>query len=135
MREYIALNHGFDADHVCWFSSGSPGSPQPTIASSVVSSLRYQSPRMYCENPSSIPAMSGLLSGPFCPVTTSPPYSFARNALYEAGSLKMFALVIELLGWTVRSPHATVATSTAAAFASHFVDGLNIYPSLLLVAW
>jgi hypothetical protein len=47
----------------------------------------------------------------------------------------MLALVIELFGWTVRSPHAAVATNMAAAVASHFVVGLNIYASLLLVAW
>src|SRR6202022_1549168 len=52
-----------------------------------------------------------------------------RNDLYDAGSLKMLALVIELFGSTVRLPHAMLTASRTAAVASDFVVSLNIYVS------
>jgi hypothetical protein len=48
------------------------------------------------------------------------------NAWYEAGSLKMLALVIVLFGWTGTSLHAAAAARARAAVASHLVAGLFI---------
>src|ERR1700694_3186355 len=87
---------------------------------------------MYCENPSSMLRTSGLPSGPVWPVTTRPPYSFATNALYDAGSLKMLALVMSLFGASGMSLQAAIAASaTSVVMTRVFVD-LDMGVSLLV---
>src|SRR6478752_7730828 len=78
-----------------------------------------------------MPWMSVLPSPEVSPPTARPAYSFARNFVYELGSLKMLALVTVLTGCTVVSVQDVATVNRRAvdvANTAHALAFIFVYP-------